>query len=103
VNDHTLREALADRRAENAPAELAAQNIDWGNFYRSGLLDDRQRVILELLASGYRTSEIAQALCVSAPRAVQLTDALGDAATQFIGPDVVPAGRRSGGCCGHPS
>jgi hypothetical protein len=46
-----------------------------------------------LLASGYRTGELAQTLCVSPARAVQLTDAVGDAAAQFFGPDIVPATR----------
>jgi hypothetical protein len=96
LDDCTLREVLADRRAENAPAELSAQNIDWGNFYRNGLLDDRQRVVLDLLASGYRTGELAEAIGVSAPRVVQLTDALGDAATQFFGAEVVPVARTKG-------
>jgi hypothetical protein len=89
LNDCTVREVLADRHAENAPAELAASNIDWGNFHRSDLLNDRQRVVLDLLASGHGTGEVAQAIGVSAPRAVQLTDALGDAATQFFGADIV--------------
>jgi hypothetical protein len=96
LDDCTIREVLADRRAENAPAELAAWNIDWGNFYRSDLLDNRQRVVLDLLASGHRTFEIAQAIGVSSPRAVQLTDALGDAVAQFFGPDVVPVGQPTG-------
>jgi len=93
LDDCTIREVLADRRAENTPAELAAWNIDWGNFYRSDFLDDRQRVVLDLLASGHRTGEVAQTLCVSPARAVQLTDALGDAAAQFFGPEIVPATR----------
>ena len=93
LNDCTIREVLADRRAENTPAELAAWNIDWGSFYRSDLLNDRQRVVLDLLACGCRTGEVAQTLCVSPARAVQLTDALGDAAAQFFGPDIVPATR----------
>ena len=90
LNDCTIREVLADRRAENTPAELAAWNIDWGSFYRSGLLDDRQRVVLDLPASGHRTGEVAQTLCVSPTRAVQLTDSLGEAAAQFFGPEIVP-------------
>jgi hypothetical protein len=96
LGDCTLREVLADRRAEKAPAELAAQNIDWGNFYRSDLLDDRQRIVLDLLASGYRTGEVAQTLSVSPARAVQLSDKLGKAAAQFFGPEVVPMGRPTG-------
>ena len=96
LNDCTLREVLADRRAENTPAELAAWNIDWGTFYRSDLLNDRQRIVLDLLACGCRTGEVAQTLCVSPARAVQLTDAVGHAAAQFFGPDIVPVTRPTG-------
>jgi hypothetical protein len=96
LNDCTIREVLADRHAENTPAELAAWNIDWSTFYGSDLLNDRQRVVLDLLAAGYRTGEVAQTLCVSPARAVQLTDAVGEAAAQFFGPDIVPVPQPTG-------
>jgi len=84
----TLSEVLADRRAENDPAGLAAARIDWSTFRTSGLLTAKAQKALDLAALGYRNGQLAQALGVCDARATQIRQQIGESLRQFFGSDL---------------
>jgi len=93
--DVTFHEAFADRRAENDPAWLAQTAIDWEGFSGSGLLNEKGRKALALLAIGYRNGELSRALGVCPARVSQIVhDDIGDAVVEFFGSDVKPSIRQ---------
>lgn len=84
-------ETFRDRRAEGDPARLAGERIDWSDFRRSGLLNEKGRRTLDLLALGYRNGELSRAIGVCPARISQLVhEHIADGVRQFFGEAIVP-------------
>lgn len=92
---HEHAEALIDRRTWERPPEVARIRIDYGDFLNRDGLTYQQRRTFELLADGYRPSEIADELGVARAQVSQLKRTLGKKLRSFYGERLVAAGEDS--------
>ena len=69
-------EALVDKRVWERPLEHTRIKLDYNQFLQLPDVTEQDREVFDLLAQGFRTSEIAQHLGVSAPRACQIKSSI---------------------------
>ena len=96
LDGDALLESFRDRRAEGDPARLAGERIDWADFRRSGLLNEKGLRTLDLLALGFRNGELSRAIGVCPARVSQLVHQhIADGVREFFGEGIVPtSGKR---------
>jgi DNA-binding NarL/FixJ family response regulator len=88
-------EALMDRRNWDRPDEAVRISHDYGAFLTHDGLKDRHRRVFDMLAEGYRPSEIAAMLDVSRARVTQVKRELRKGLKRFFGPEIDPGYRVS--------
>jgi len=91
-------EALTDRRNWDRPDEAVRISHDYGAFLTHDGLQDSHRRVFDMLAEGYRPSEIAALLDVSRARVTQVKRELRKALKRFFGPEIDPDYRVSREC-----
>jgi ATP/maltotriose-dependent transcriptional regulator MalT len=90
-----LSDALIDRRTWETPSEAARIRVDYGAFLNGEGLTEREREVFQMLAEGYRPSEIARALSVWESQVTYLKRGLGQKLERFYGDDLRPARQTS--------
>ncbi len=90
-------DALVDKRVWERPLEHTRINLDYGQFLQLPQVTEQERSVFELLAQGFRTSEIAKYLGVSAPRVCQIKNSMGEKLLAFFGQGMWPVSRRGRG------
>ena len=85
-----LSGALIDKRAWENPREATRIKLDYAAFLSSGNLTKRQRVVFEMLAQGYRPTDIAKALGISIVTASGYKRPLRKKLISFFGPEIDP-------------
>jgi hypothetical protein len=88
-------EALVDRRNWDRPDEAVRISHDYGAFLTHNGLKDKDKRVFDMLAEGYRPSEIAALLEVSRTRVSQAKRELRKGLKRFFGPEIDPAYRVS--------
>jgi hypothetical protein len=83
-------DALIDRRNWDRPDEAVRISHDYGAFLTHDGLKDRHRRVFDMLAEGYRPSEIATSLDVSRARVTQVKWELRKRLKSFFGPEIDP-------------
>ena len=90
-------DALVDKRVWERPLEHTRIKLDYTQFLQLPDVTEQERGVFELLAQGFRTSEIAQHLGVSAPRVCQLKNSMGEKLLAFFGQGIWPVSGRGRG------
>ncbi len=90
-------DALVDTRVWERPLEHTRIKLDYGQFLQLPEVTEQERGVFELLAQGFRTSEIAQYLGVSAPRVCQIKNSMGEKLLAFFGQGIWPVSSRGRG------
>ena len=66
---------------------------DYRAFLATDELTEQERNVFNMLAQGYRTSQMAEELAVSAPRVRQVKDSVGRKLVDFFGRSIQPDSR----------
>jgi len=81
-----------DSRVWETPPEHVRIKIDYADFLRWPRVTAQEREVLDMLARGYGTGEMAEKLEVSAPTVCQVKGSIGEKLEAFYGPMVTPDG-----------
>ena len=90
-------DALVDKRVWERPLEHTRIKLDYSQFLQLPEVTQQERGVFDLLAQGFRTSEIAGRLGVSAPRVCQIKNSMGEKLVALFGQGIWPVSGRGRG------